>query len=222
MWRQRAILCASLCVAAWTTPAAATPPLRIGMFDPGPQDHAVGARLSAAYAKLGRRVEFVVLPGERALRATLAGATDGELIRVAGLERKHPQLVRVPVPLAGMQTRVYARRGSTFRPDAGWEALRPYLFAYARGTRLIAERVAGMHGASPVDSVGQAFAMLAARRVDLVVAEHGDGEANLRRLGLQHRVVVVEPPLETTPLYHYLNRRHAALVPALADALRQP
>ncbi|KZE24987.1 polar amino acid transport system substrate-binding protein [Crenobacter luteus] len=221
MWRQRAILCASLCVAAWTTPAAATP-LRIAVFDPGPQDLAVETRLSAAYAKLGRRVEFVVLPGERALRATLAGATDGELMRVAGLEREHPQLVRVPVALAAMQARIYARRGSTFRADAGWEALRPYAFAYARGTRLIAERVAGMHGASPVDSVDQAFAMLAAHRVDLVVAERGDGEAKLRRLGLAQRVVVVAPALETVPLYHYLNRRHAALVPALTDALRRP
>jgi polar amino acid transport system substrate-binding protein len=34
-------------------------------------------------------------------------------------------------------------------------------------------------------------------------------------------ITVLEPPLSSFPVYHYVNRKHAALVPELTRVLRQ-
>ncbi|AXK38792.1 substrate-binding periplasmic protein [Crenobacter cavernae] len=222
MWRSVAVLCASVFLAAWSMTASAAPPLRITCFDVGPLDAAAQPRLRAAYAKIGRSVEFVVMPGARALQATVNGAADGELLRVAGLENIHPELRRVPVPLIESRTTAYARRGEAPDLSSGWAALRRYRFAYTHGTRIVEEHAGDLPGGFAVESVRQAFSMLMARRVDLVIAERGNAKMHLRRMRLDADVKAVRPALQVTPLYHYLNRRHADLALGLAEALRHP
>lgn len=51
------------------------------------------AALTSAYGRLGIRVEFVDMPGERAIVESSAGHVDGETARIAGMVTRYPALV---------------------------------------------------------------------------------------------------------------------------------
>jgi polar amino acid transport system substrate-binding protein len=56
-------------------------------------------------------------------------------------------------------------------------------------------------------------------RVDIVIAERWQGLRQARKLGLP--AIAQEPPLRTTDMYIYMNKRHADTVPRLAAAMQQ-
>jgi polar amino acid transport system substrate-binding protein len=57
-------------------------------------------------------------------------------------------------------------------------------------------------------------------RSDVVVANRTSGLAVLKELNLQE-IKVLTPPLVSFPVFHYLNSKHAALVPKLTTVLQQ-
>ena len=61
--------------------------------------------------------------------------------------------------------------------------------------------------------------MLEHGRIDLALYTLADGSAQVRKLGLQG-VVALSPTLKDVDMYLYLHRKHAALVPKIASALR--
>ena len=50
-----------------------------------------------AYATLGITVVYKTYPAERALMMSNRGLSDGELVRVKGIEANYPNLIRIPV-----------------------------------------------------------------------------------------------------------------------------
>ncbi|MDX1802274.1 MAG: hypothetical protein R3303_15185, partial [Marinobacter sp.] len=54
--------------------------------------------LSRAYRELGYTIRLVFMPSRRALMVANSGRVDGELFRVAGVERAFPNLIAVPYP----------------------------------------------------------------------------------------------------------------------------
>jgi polar amino acid transport system substrate-binding protein len=61
--------------------------------------------------------------------------------------------------------------------------------------------------------------LLKNRRVDVALAEYFDILPTLSRLGLGE-VRILSRPMASNPMYHYLNRRHADLVPRIDAVLR--
>ncbi len=170
----------------------------------------------AWFARLGLTARCVRLPSERALINANAGIDDGNIARIKGLEKKYPNLVRVPEAVVTFDFMAFSRVGEF--PVQGWESLAPYDVGYITGWKILEKNITRARSITRVRGPVQLFELLARGRADVVVFDRWGGLWRLRHGDVRARMV--EPPLATRQLYLYLNRRHAALVPKLAEALR--
>lgn len=172
--------------------------------------------LHEAYRRLGIEAREQFLPHERSLRHADNGETDGDVMRMAGLEASYPGLVRVPEPLVSFDAVAFTT-GFTFKVD-GWDSLRPYTICIARGMKM-AERNTEGFNRMLANSADQLLAMLRHDRCQVGVMGPASWlEIDRLKAG---PLKALEPPIASIPLYHYVNRRHADLAPRLAEVLRQ-
>lgn len=169
-----------------------------------------------AYRRLGIRLEVQAMPGERSLISANSGETDGELYRKIDIDKTYTHLLRVPTPLLSYEIVVFTKL-EPFKVES-WESLRPYKIGFVKGIKIIEEKTAGMQVES-VATMQQAFAKLARGRSDIVLANRLSGLAALRAHAIQG-VGVLMPPVVTFFVYHYLNDKHAALLPKLSAVLK--
>lgn len=172
--------------------------------------------LKEAYRRIGIEAEAVPLPAERALREADGGLTDGDAIRVEGIEAFYPNLVRVPESVASVDVTIFTA-GLDF-PVSGWESLRPYSVCYLHGAKM---HESGTEGLKRVPAFGQ----------DQSVKLLRDGLCEVAVLSRNAWMAVdrlnagplreLEPPVATHELYHYVHRRHSNLVPSLAEEIRK-
>lgn len=172
--------------------------------------------IKEAFARTGTPLVLVTLPSERGLISAASGDTDGDINRVAGLSAKYPELVQV-----GESNMVYEfvafsrRKGLAIR---NWDDLRGLDMAFITGWKILEDNVKA-RTITKVDNAEQLFSLLSLDRVDAVLFNRRGGEYHLRQMGLTD-VVTHTPPLATREMFLYLNRRHAALAPRLAQTLR--
>ncbi|MCU6499316.1 transporter substrate-binding domain-containing protein [Rugamonas sp. A1-17] len=173
--------------------------------------------LREAYSRLGYKLEVHRLPGERTLLYANEGRMDGELYRKLGMDRQYPNLIIVPVPLLTYEIVVFTH-GTDFQLN-GWDSLKPYTIGHVRGIKIVQENTVGMR-TEAVPTMTQAFQKMMVGRTDLVVGNRLSGMAVIKNLKLDE-VRVLNPPLASFPVYHYLNKQHEALAVQLAAVLRQ-
>lgn len=171
-----------------------------------------------AFRRIGVSFKLVSLPSERSLQSANLGEVDGEGLRIAGLGSQYPNLIQVPERFIGISFVAFARDAS-IRLDQGWESLKPYSVAFITGWKMFEANAAGARVINKVDKPEQMFQMLATERVDLVLYTRADGVVLARQLGLSS-VVPLAPALRDVDMYLYLNKKHEALVPRLAKALK--
>lgn len=191
-------------------------PLRFSLVERDQTSSQVFLVLKEAYRRLGIEVVAVELPAERSLQTAAAGMTDGEVARIAGLEKIYPDLVQVPEPLSMLEIKVFTT-GLSF-PVIGWESLRPYSFCYMHGFKAVEQATVGMK-------------RTATATIQDLVRQLREGHCEVAVLGSRVWITVdrlnagplreLEPPLDVLPLYHYVHSRHAALIPDLAKELRK-
>jgi polar amino acid transport system substrate-binding protein len=172
--------------------------------------------MTEAYRRVGRQLVVHPLPGERTLMMANEGRMDGELYRKVGMEREYPNLMIVPVPLLTYEIVVFTR-GTEFVVN-GWESLRPFTIGYVRGIKIVKENTAGMK-TEAVPAMEMAFRKLTMGRTDIVVGNRLAGLAAAAALHIDD-VQVLSPALASFPVYHYVHKSHAALVPGLVSALQ--
>ncbi len=173
--------------------------------------------LGEAYKRLGIRLEVHKYPGERSLQSANSGQMDGELYRRAGMERDYPNLMQVPVPLQVYEIVVFTRDSAL--SISAWDELSSLTIGYVRGIEIIEANTKGMR-TEPVPTLQQALQKLMVGRTDVVVGNRVSGLAAIKALKLD-KVRVLQPALASFPVYHYLNRKHAALIPRLTAVLQQ-
>lgn len=172
-------------------------------------------RLKNAYRRVGYELRIEHLPAGRSLTMSNDGIFDGELFRIADVERDFPNLLRVPVPLARIELHAFTLQGKPLEVD--WTQQRRLRIGYVRGFRL-AERFA-IHGqAVPVTTASQAVQMLLQDRIDVLLEDEatvravlGPSVSQLR----QHPTV-----LASAELFHFIHKKHQALLAPLSAALR--
>jgi polar amino acid transport system substrate-binding protein len=208
----------SLIGAVWSGLASAATTVHVSTLPDRDAYAAIAeAVLRQAYLRLGIGLVVDFMPGERSLVQANSGRTDGELYRRAGIERNYPNLIMVPVPIMHIDIVAFSKDKRLVVKD--WESLRPYRLAYVRGIKIIEENTVGM-SVSPVLSTRNAFSMIDIGRVDVVLALRAAG---LEAIEALHLTGIGEhaPALASFPVYHYLNRKHADLLPALSAVLHQ-
>lgn len=170
-----------------------------------------------AYQRIGIQIQTKTFPAERALFKSNNGDVDGEVCRIQGIESTYPNLMMVPV-VVNMFEGVVFTKDITF-PVTGWDSLKPYKIGIRIGTKFAEQGTKGMSVESVSDNE-QLFLKLDAGRTDVVVASRLEGLEQLTQLQLKG-ITVLEPPLVTVNLYHYLHKKHAALIPAITKTLQE-
>ncbi|MEK6664698.1 MAG: transporter substrate-binding domain-containing protein [Pseudomonadota bacterium] len=169
-----------------------------------------------AFRRAGVTLRLVKLPAERALVNANLGIGDGDLTRIAGLETQYPNLVRVPEKLVDYTFAAFSK-GATI--PARWETIRTRPVGHIKGWKIYEQQLAGAAHILETEDAGQLFRMLERDRVDVALYERWLGAALVRQQGIQG-VRAIEPPLAKREMFIYLHKRHAALVPKLAAALK--
>ena len=169
------------------------------------------------FGRLGRRAQIQFYPSaERALMNANNGLDDGDALRVAGLSAIYPNLVRVPETIIDNNFVAYSLRHAVATP--GFDALQPYLIGYIVGWKIFEAKLGEGFQTTRVQNAEQLFTLLANDRADMVLFEEWQGRWMADRMGLT--VKVLAPPLVSTEMFLYLNRKHEALAEPAAEALR--
>lgn len=183
--------------------------------------HSVNDRVWPVLEVAARRINITVvarpMPAERGVVEASMGQLDGAVGRSLGVEQKYPELLRVPEPVYHYAPTAY----SYMRPDVrgGWAALRSYSLCIRRGLQLTTVRTRDMARQQLADEVSM-LRMLKEGGCEVAIMDRNEPAAKAA-MAADPGLAQLRPPLEEMPLYIYLHKRHAALVPKLAAVLRQ-
>ncbi|GMQ97413.1 MAG: hypothetical protein BMS9Abin15_1134 [Gammaproteobacteria bacterium] len=173
--------------------------------------------VNEALERIGHGLESVRLPAERALINANAGIDDGDLLRIAGLQKTYPNLIQVPEKIIDLEFVVITKRAQF--PVTGWSSLKPYSVAIITGWKILERNITKVAVLTKVKNVNQLFTLLLKDRVDTIVYSRWVGLGYIKQHQIRG-VRILEPPLARRDLYVYLHKKHQHLVPKLAAALR--
>jgi len=169
-----------------------------------------------AFRRAGVDLRLIKLPAERGLINANAGIEDGDMVRIAGLEKQYPNLIRVPEKLIDWEFVAFSK-GSRIR--SAWPDIRQRAVGHIKGWKIYERAVNGAEHVTAVDDPEQLFRLLELDRIEVALYERRLGLALVRKIGLKN-VRPLSPPLYRREMFIYLHRRHAPLVPKITEALR--
>jgi len=176
--------------------------------------------ISEAFHRNGIDVSVQSLPGERALINANEGIDDGDGLRILELNmnRKYPNLVRVPEKIIDVDFVVYTN-GTDVKID-GWESLVPYNVGIVWGWKILERNIVGTQSLVKTRTPQLLMQLLQNNRTDLIAIERWTGLTIARKLHLT-TLKLIEPPLISKSLYLYLHKKHKALIPKIVRTLRE-
>jgi len=173
--------------------------------------------VSEAVSRTGNRLRIVHLPAERALINANRGIDDGALHRVAGLNKKYPNLIQAKESTSVMEFVAFTNLpGIRIR---NWESLKNYTVAIITGWKILEENIPRETELTKVKNPQQLFSLLQNHRIDLVLYGKWQGLVYLKKNNISG-VRLLEPALAKQDMYVYFNKKHKNLVPSFDKALR--
>ena len=173
--------------------------------------------LRQAYDDIGIDIEFRTFPAERALQQSNKGIIDGELVRIEGIEERYTNLIRIPVMHVAAEQMAFVATEDLALSD--WDSLAPYRVAFHRGYKVAEQATQGM-SVHLTDDDAAALRMVANGRMDVAIANRFSGMKAIQENELSG-IWMHEPPLQVDPLFHYLHKKHADVVPRITAALSE-
>jgi polar amino acid transport system substrate-binding protein len=178
----------------------------------------IGTRVIVeAYRRIGIPVLATTFPGARALIMSNSGLTDGEVFRRSGIQQEYSNLIMIPVPIIYLEGMAFTKNPQIQISE--WQSLAPYTIDLEIGIKW-AEKVTTGLNTQPVTHLSQAFKKLNLNRTDIVLASRIDGLQTIKQLNLKG-IILLEPPLVSEPLYHYLHISNSALVLQITAVLKE-
>jgi polar amino acid transport system substrate-binding protein len=172
--------------------------------------------LRHAYKKLGYGVEIRRYPAARALSMSNIGEVDGEAMRINGLTDKYPNLIQIYPSICYLDGTAFSMGKTLDVP--GWEGLRPYKIGHVLGIKF-AETHVQMMQTQVVNNYISLMSILQIGRIDFALAPRIVGKIAAIDAGVP--AIDLNPSIEIFKLYHYLHRKHAALVPKISAVLQE-
>jgi polar amino acid transport system substrate-binding protein len=169
-----------------------------------------------AFRRAGFELQLVKLPAERGLISANEGSEDGDMVRIAGLEKRYPNLIRVPEKLVDWEFSAFSMDSTI---ASSWPVIRQRAVGHIKGWKIYEQALAGAERVTTADDAAQLFRLLELKRIEVALYERRLGLALVKQQGLKG-IRPLAPPLATREMFIYLHRRHALLVPKLAAALR--
>lgn len=176
--------------------------------------------VTEVFRRLGMQAEVsVILAAARGLRLVDEGVDDGLTARVAGLEKTYPNLVPVPEKIFDNDfVAAEAADPASTRAIAGFAGLAPFNVAYILGWQIFEKNVGTVRELTQAKDSEQMLTLLQNGRAEIVLHERWQLLWHARQKGITLRIF--EPPLARVPMFMYLHRKHADLVPRVAAELK--
>ncbi|MES9903208.1 MAG: hypothetical protein ABW168_11115 [Sedimenticola sp.] len=172
--------------------------------------------ISELFGRLGYEAEVSVYGASaRALKNANEGVDAGVAMRIAGLEKKYPNLIRVPEKLIDNDFVAYSINQNITVDD--WESLRPYQVGYILGWQIFERNLPSEVDGTKVVNPQQLFLLLQKERIEVALYECWQGLWRARQLGLD--IQMHDPPLASVEMYIYLHKKYAHLVDRVAEVL---
>ena len=170
------------------------------------------------FGRLGIDAEVVFYQSSaRGIKNANDGMDDGVGLRIAGLEKKFDNLIRIPVPIIVNEFVAFSTKFSA--PTENWHSLDDQEVTYILGWQIFEKNLTHHKHITRVKSNDQLFKMLKLGRTEFALHERWQGTWHSKRLGLE--VNIHQPPLAKRKMYAYLHKRHAALVDKAASSLME-
>jgi len=176
--------------------------------------------LREAYSNLGMEIEFKEYPILRSTHYAHTGSVDGEIFKVNGVDKKYPNLIKIPVPLDTLELMVLTRKNSPLQ--ATWPSLHRASIGYFRGIFFIERQIETQNitNAKTLETNEQLIKMVSLGRLEAGLIARITGVMLLQK-NPANNVMLHKHPIAATPVYHYLNKKHADLVPQLTEILHR-
>lgn len=171
-----------------------------------------------AFRRAGLQLKLIRLPAERALLNANAGIDDGEVSRIAGMEKAYPNLIPVPEKLVDHHFVAFTRNAKL--KHATWNSVTPFSVGYIRGYKIIESNLRPETKTTTANDAEQLLTMLDKGRIDIAIYRRWEGIALARKMGIEN-IHIIEPSLAEKEIFIYLHKRHADKVPKIAAALRE-
>lgn len=153
----------------------------------------------------------------RGLQNLNDGIDDGNLPRVAGLEKSFPNIQMVPGKVMDFDFQVFSKQPNLI--INGWNSFDSLNVAFVKGWKILEKNVSAK-SVTTVPTSQHLFQLLENNRVDAIIYERWQGIGIAKSLGFRE-IKPVEPPLITKEMFLYVNKKHNHLIQPLANALKQ-
>ncbi len=190
--------------------------LVFSMITGAPEQRNVGKLLKKAYANIGIPIEFMELPGRRALEFSNSGKTDGEIFRIGSVVKKFVNLHRIETPV--MSFRGFAYSTKNLKIDL-WGDLKPYRVGIIRGNVWAEKNVEG-RVIKRFDDLEQLVERLLMGGVDIIIESQRSTEEELKRISPETRIYRSKMLTEFS-VYHYLNSKHKNLISLVETEIKK-
>jgi polar amino acid transport system substrate-binding protein len=216
------ILIMTIGLLCWADGGNAQQPLVLttSMTSPLSKDDQTGfydQNIIEAFRRIEQPIQITHLPAERSIINANLGITDGEFIRISGLEHLYPNLLMVPEKIADNDIVAFTWRTDIQLED--WSSCKPYNVAIVRGWIILETNLSDVKSLVRVKNQEILFSLLGKHRTDFVVFTRFLGYEMIEKLALQS-VRIIEPPLAKKEMFLYLHKKHQQLIPALAKQLK--
>jgi polar amino acid transport system substrate-binding protein len=175
--------------------------------------------LEEAYKRIGITLKNELYPSLRSLEKSNSGETDGETMRIKGIDEKYPNLVMVPEPVYELDF-VAVVKDTKFEVN-GPESLEPYTLGHENGIIFIEKMVEKINPKS-VETVKNGELLIKkidSGRTEVGIMSRDTAEKTIKETALD--VTILEPPLSKLPLYHYLHKDNTHLLEKLSNSLKE-
>lgn len=177
--------------------------------------------LAEAFKRMGYQLKTLRLPAERALINANLGIDDGDLLRVAGLQKKYRNLIQVPEEIMTIDMVLFTKREPEFVVN-GWESMASHSLGIITGWKIMEKNFAKLGSRVEIikaDNAEQLFTLLNKDRVDFIAYSNWSGLGYLKEHNITG-VTLLDPPLARPGFYTYLHKKHKHLVPELVAAIQ--
>ena len=180
--------------------------------------HAYYQFAQKAYHELGYEIELKKYPVNRMYVQADFDKVDGILISNKAILKKYTNLIAVPVVLAQSDIVVYSIT-KDFVVE-GPSSLRGHRIGLLRGY-LHSHAVTEGMARQTVDTYKTLFTLLRAGRIDVALALRRETERFLAANPEFSAVKALHPPLFSTRMYHFLNKKHQDLAARIKPVMQR-
>ena len=180
-------------------------------------DQLVSAEIiKIVYKKMGIPVDIVAMPGKRSLKESNEGHIDGEVSRISEVAEEFSNLIKVPTPINYIEPSAFTTQ--LIADINNCEALTNFSIAIVRGLKHAELCTKEINQVKVVNHLTKAFELLNAARVDIVITSKINGLYLSKKMGLTS-VKHLTLSLSKLPVYHFVNKKYADLVPRINNVL---